>query len=72
MALVRSQFVASPSPVTFARVLVSKMKKIVKTKGRQQNQDRTAGRIGLRIGSDRIGLVFSLIVQKNYFEKSCF
>ena len=49
-----------------------KDEKNVKTKGRQQNQDRTAGRIGLRIGSDRIGLVFSLIVQKNYFEKSCF
>ena len=32
--------------------------------------------IGLRIrsdsGSNRIGLVFSLLVQKNYFEKSCF
>ena len=38
-------------------------------------------RIGLRIGSDsgsdqigsdRIGLIFSLLVQKNYFEKSCY
>ena len=25
-----------------------------------------------RITSDRIGLLFSLLVQKNYFEKSCF
>ena len=32
----------------------------------------TADRIGPRIGSDWIGLVFSLLVQKNYFEKSCF
>ena len=47
--------------------------------GRQPNQDqvasiwdRTADWIGLRIGSDRIGLVFSLLLQKNYFEKSCF
>ena len=32
------------------------------------------GRIGLWIRQtpDRIGLVFSLLVQKNYFEKSCF
>ena len=28
-------------------------------------------RIG-SLGSDRIGLVFSLLLQKNYFEKSCF
>ena len=28
-------------------------------------------RIGLQIGSYRIGLVFSLLVQNNYFEKSC-
>ena len=34
--------------------------------------DQTADWIGLRIGSDWIGLVFLLLVLKNYFEKSCF
>ena len=40
--------------------------------GSDRTPDRTLDRIGLRIGSDRIGLVSSLLVQKNYFEKSCF
>ena len=43
--------------------------------GSQQNQDRIAW-IGSDCRSDRtpdwVGLVFWLLVQKNYFEKSCF
>ena len=40
--------------------------------GCQQNLDRFGlDRIGSDCGSDWIGLVFSLLVQKNYFEKSC-
>ena len=39
-----------------------------KTRIGSLGSDRTAD----RIRSNRIGLVFSLLVQKNYFEKSCF
>ena len=43
-----------------------------KTRIGSLGSDRTVDQSGLRIGSDRIGLVFSLLVEKNYFEKSCF
>ena len=35
--------------------------------GSDYGSDRISDRIGLRIGSDRIGLVFSLLVQNYYF-----